>query len=315
VSATEQMSVRPARGLSRIKLLLALSRTHHGLIDLATPGLGALLWLGAFPPPATMAIGLIAAFAGYTAVYALNDLVDYVPDHEKIRQTGAWTDAKGLDSVYVRHPLAHDLLTLREGVMWVTAWALLALVGAYALNPICAAIFLLSCLCETVYCLFLRVSFLRILLSGVVKTAGGIAAILAVDPDPSVLFVLTFFAWIFFWEVGGQNIPSDWADVEEDRALKARTVPVELGFSRARVVVMCALLIAVGLSVALFWCTVAALHPVYVLGALSAGVTVLLVPAYRLYRTESAQAAADLFSRASYYPLAMLLVVLISAYV
>lgn len=315
MSAAESLSLRPAWGLSRLKLFLALSRTHHGLIDLATPGLGALLWLGAFPPPAVMLIGLLSAFAGYTAVYALNDVVGYRPDREKIRDSGAWTDDKGLDSVYVRHPLAQGLLTLRAGVLWAAGWALVALAGAYVLNPVCAVIFLLSCLAEVAYCLFLRVTSLRILLSGAVKTAGGVAAIFAVDPHPSPLFVLTFFAWIFAWEVGGQNIPSDWTDVEEDRALKARTVPVEMGLKRARVLVLGALLITAGLSVALYWCTAALLHPLYIIGALGAGVGVLLVPAHRLYRTESAQAAAALFGRASYYPLVMLLVVLVSAFV
>lgn len=315
MSATESPLGPPARRLARLKLFLALSRTHHGLIDLATPGLGALLWLGAFPSPAVMLIGLLSAFAGYTAVYALNDVVGYGPDREKIRNSGVWADNKGLDSVYVRHPLAQGLLSRREGMLWTIVWALVALAGAYVLNPVCAVIFVVSCLAEAVYCLFLRVTCLRILLSGGVKTAGGIAAIFAVDPHPSPLFVLTFFSWIFAWELGGQNIPSDWMDVEEDRALKARTVPVEMGMRRARLLVLGTLLVAVGLSVALYWCTAALLHPFYIVGSVGAGVCVLLMPAWQLYRTESAQAAAALFGRASYYPVVMLLVVLVSVFV
>jgi hypothetical protein len=33
----------------------------------------------------TTLLGLITVFAGYTAVYALNDLVDYRTDREKVR--------------------------------------------------------------------------------------------------------------------------------------------------------------------------------------------------------------------------------------
>ena len=72
-------------GFSRLKLFWALSRTPHGLLDMATPALGALLWLGRFPSLELIVIGLITTFAGYTAVYALNDVIDYRVDKEKIQ--------------------------------------------------------------------------------------------------------------------------------------------------------------------------------------------------------------------------------------
>ena len=27
--------------------------------------------------------------------------------------------------------------------------------------------------------------------------------------------MLLIFFWLFFWEIGGQNIPADWHDIEE----------------------------------------------------------------------------------------------------
>jgi len=75
----------PYTGFSRLKLFWALSRTPHGLLDMATPALGALLWLGRFPSLEVIVLGLITTFAGYTAVYALNDVIDYRVDKEKIR--------------------------------------------------------------------------------------------------------------------------------------------------------------------------------------------------------------------------------------
>ena len=74
--------------LSRVKLFLALSRTPHGLLDLATPALAALLWYGGLPPFGVIALGLLTVFAGYTAVYALNDVVDYRVDAEKLTAAG-----------------------------------------------------------------------------------------------------------------------------------------------------------------------------------------------------------------------------------
>src|SRR4030042_1670345 len=100
------------RGMARLKMFFALSRTPHGLLDMATPGLAALLWLGQFPSVRTVVIGLITTFAGYTAVYALNDLVDYRTDKEKLRLGGFQDSRNYLDAAIIRHPLAQGLLSI-----------------------------------------------------------------------------------------------------------------------------------------------------------------------------------------------------------
>ena len=220
-------------GLSRLKLFLALSRTPHGLLDLAAPALAALLWLGRFPPLGVTALGLLTVFAGYTAVYALNDVVDYRVDREKLRLEGP-QEGHYLDAVFVRHPLAAGRVSFPEGLGWTGAWALVALLGAYALNPVCALIFLGGCLLETAYCLLLKVSHLRLLVAGVVKSLGAVAAVFAVDPRPSPIFLAVLFLWLFFWEMGGQNIPADWHDVEQDRSLDSQDHPGGLGPATGR---------------------------------------------------------------------------------
>ena len=73
----------PFSGVARLKLFWALSRTPHGLLDMCTPCFAALLWLGALPPVDVVLIGLVTTFAGYTAVYAWNDVVDFRVDREK----------------------------------------------------------------------------------------------------------------------------------------------------------------------------------------------------------------------------------------
>ena len=55
----------------------------------APPPLAPLLWLGYFPSPYIVIIGLVTTFAGYTAVYALNDIVDYKVDKEKAAKVGS----------------------------------------------------------------------------------------------------------------------------------------------------------------------------------------------------------------------------------
>ena len=280
---------------------------------MATPALAAILWLGRMPSLKVSLLGAITGFAGYTAVYALNDVVDYRVDREKMRENAVRTSATtDLDAVYVRHPLAQGLLPYWQGLAWAAGWALVALLGAYLLNPMCALLFVAGCLLETIYCLLLRITFLRVLVSGVVKTSGGIAAIFAVDPHPSGTFLLVFFFWLFLWEIGGQNVASDWADVQEDLQVRARTIPVRFGFHGALIIIIFSLVLTVLLSLVLCWLIPTTLSPAYAFGALGVGLYLLLLPAYRLYKTKASQEAANLFSRASYYPAAMLLVLMVS---
>ncbi len=297
--------------VSRLKLFLALSRTPHGLLDLAAPALAALLWLGRFPPFSVTALGLLTVFAGYTAVYALNDVVDYRVDREKLRLKGPEV-GHYLDAVFLRHPLAAGRVSLTEGLFWTGTWALVAFLGAYALNPVCALIFLVGCLLETVYCLLLKVSHLRLLVAGVVKSLGAVAAVFAVDPAPSPRFLAVLFLWLFFWELGGQNIPADWHDVEQDRSLAARTIPVVLGLKKAAALALASLTGSLAFCLVALRLAQAPFSFVPQLLILGSGLYLLLLPAWRLFRSHTPGAAAALFNRASYYPLALLAMVLMS---
>jgi 4-hydroxybenzoate polyprenyltransferase len=302
----------PISGTARIKLLLALSRTPHGLIDMTTPAMGALLWLGSFPPMPVIFLGCLTAFAGYTAVYALNDVVDFRVDRQKAASGAFQTAGKDLDAALVRHPMAQGLLTWRQAVLWASAWGLLAIAGAYRLNPVCVLIFLSGAFLEVIYCLLLKVSYLRTFFSGAVKTCGCIAAVFAVDPSPAPVFLMVLFLWIFFWEIGGQNIPNDWTDVTEDHRQGARTLPVTLGTGPASQLILGANLFAVILSVLTVAVSGLPLSWFMFLGTVTAGAVFLLIPSHRLFTTQNPQQAMQLFNRASYYPLAMLVIVLAS---
>jgi 4-hydroxybenzoate polyprenyltransferase len=299
-------------GLSRIKLFWALSRTPHGLLDMSTPALGALLWLGTFPPLNIIILGIITVFAGYTAVYAWNDVIDYRVDQEKARIGSLRETDKYLDAVLPRHPMAQGLLSLREGLLWALGWSLLAIVGAYLLNPVCVLIFVAGCFLEAIYCLMLKVSPIRTIVSGGVKTSGAVAAVFAVDPYPSVLYIIALFVWLFFWEIGGQNIPADWADIEEDRQLQAQTIPVRLGTGYAALILLGCIILALAMNILVFYRSAVGINPPYVIVSLIAGVYLLLIPAFRLYISKERSHAMALFNKASYYPLVMLVVVVIN---
>jgi 4-hydroxybenzoate polyprenyltransferase len=299
--------------LNQIKLFLALSRTPHGILDMATPALAALLWFGAFPPAHVVWLGILTAFAGYTTVYALNDLVDYRTDKKRFERGLFPESPDDLDSVFVRHPIASNQLSIGRALLWTVGWALVTLFGTFLLNPLCMAIFLVACLLEAIYCLAWRSGYLKVFVSGAVKTSGAIAAIYAVDPNPSRLFLVLIFLWLFFWEIGGQNIPNDWADIEEDTALQASTIPVRFGHAFAAHVILVSLVLTTCLG-----CVVGAFSHlpnlwVYTAASVGIGFYFLFMPALNLYITRDRTAALALFNRASYYPAVMLLIVIMAS--
>jgi 4-hydroxybenzoate polyprenyltransferase len=299
-------------GFARLKLFFALSRTPHGLLDMCTPAFGALLWLGQFPPLYVIFLGLITTFAGYTAVYDLNDVIDYEADREKAAVNGFSNSQSDLDGLIVRHPMAQGLLSFKQGLIWTLAWGSAALIGAYILNPVCVLIFLAGCSLEAIYCMLWRVSPFRTIVSGAVKTSGAIAAVFAVDPDPSWAYVALLFLTLFFWEIGGQNIPNDWVDLNEDKRFKAQTIPVCFGLQTSRLIVLITLVLAICLSGLVFYFSRVDDVVFCVIISWTTGVYLLFVPALKLFRTLQVADAMALFNKASYYPPALFVVVLVA---
>jgi 4-hydroxybenzoate polyprenyltransferase len=306
-SLTSTLPTSIAHCRKKLNLYWALSRTPHGIIDMTTPCMAALLWLGEFPSVWVTLVGVITVFAGYTAVYALNDIIGYRSDQAKLRAGGfaGAAHSSDLDALLVRHPMAQGLISLPAGIAWAAGWGAVAALGAYWLNPVCLLIFGVGCLLETVYCLLWRVSPYRSLVSGVVKSAGSIAAVFAVDPRPSPFFLLFLFLVIFFWEIGGQNAPNDWTDIEEDRRFGARTIPVTIGRQRTRDIIMGSLLLALLSTLAMFLLSQTAFGPAIYLITLAVGIVLLIWPAWVLYDSRRKTDAMRLFNRASYFPMAL----------
>lgn len=296
---------------TKLNLFLALSRTPHGLIDMATPALGALLWLNGFPPPGIIVLGFITAFAGYTAIYALNDLLGWRSDRQKLTTAPATARANDLDAVGVRHPIAVGLLSFRAGLVWTLAWATVAILGAYLLNPFCILFFAAGGLLEASYCLLLKKSHLRAIISGAVKTMGAMAAVFAVDPNPSVIYLILLFLSLFFWEIGGQNVPNDWSDIEEDKRVAAKTIPIRFGPDLAIYIILTCLIITVTICTALFNFAGVAFSSPYMWVIWAVCIYLLLFPAVGLYQHKTPARAMALFNRASCFPLVLFILTII----
>ena len=81
-----------------------------------------------------------------------------------------------------------------------------------------------------------------------VKSSGPVAAVYAMDANPALPLLLLVFAWAFCWEIGGQNVPSDWNDTVEDKRVNAKTIPLQLGTEKAGYIVLFMLSLTVTLS-------------------------------------------------------------------
>jgi 4-hydroxybenzoate polyprenyltransferase len=290
-----------------LKRFFALSRTTHGVLDIAGPGFSALLWLGAFPGWQVLLLSLFTAFAGYTAIYALNDLVGVSIDREKFAGEGI-NQGYSVEASQMRYPLAQNLLSMRSGLIWFALWITLALIGSYLLNPTIILIVVAATLLEIVYCKLFKVTYLRTLVSGLVKASGPIAAVFVVNPNPPLHLLLLQILWLMLWEIGGQNIPADWNDVVEDKRVHGKTIPLIFGPKVSASIVVVSLILVVLTSLFLPSISPLNLGWPYLLISGLVGIFLLIIPGFQLYKTKESRQAARLFDRASYYPLAQLLV-------
>lgn len=286
-----------------MKRFFALSRTSHGVLDLATPAFCALLWAGRFPEWSVILLSIFTAFAAYTAIYALNDLVGMAVDREKFSRHDLNT-GYSVEASELRYPLARNILPFRSGLLWMAFWFILALIGSYLLNPSIVFILIAAAILEVIYCLLLKVTYLRTFVSGLVKASGPIAAVYVVDPNPAPASLLILLVWVFFWEIGGQNVPADWNDTAEDKSINAKTIPIHFGVEKAGLIVLATLTITVIASAFLPLVSPAALGWPYILASLIIGFVFLLRPGFQLSQNKDGRYAAMLFDKASYYPMA-----------
>lgn len=290
-----------------MRRFLALSRSAHALLDIAMPGFVALLWLGRVPGWTVLALCLGAATAGYTAIYALNDIMGVGDDRAKV--AGGVMPGYAVEASAMRYPIAQKLISLKGALAWFSFWMAAATLCIWFLNPRILVILLAAAVLEIIYVRLFRITWWRTLVSGLVKSAGPIAAVYAVVEQPHLPWLALMLPWLMLWEVGGQNIPADWNDIAEDRRVGGRTIPLVFGLPAAGKAVLVLLSGVVALSLLLPVMSPLPLGWPYRVAALAAGILLLLVPGWRLVRTLDGRQAARLFDHASLYPLAMLVII------
>jgi 4-hydroxybenzoate polyprenyltransferase len=296
-AASATLASRPAP--TTAESLFDLSRGRQATLSIAQPGLAALLAAGGMPGARVVAVGLVAAWAGFFAVFSLNDVLDRRVDAAALSAGKAEVDGYDLDAAFLRHPLAQGALTLRLSLLWVAGLALVAAVGAWLLDPLCLGLFGAAVALEVLYCALRSVTWAKTVVSGLMVGCGGLAGWAAVAPLRwSALPVFLFLA---LWEVGCRNLANDLADLGPDRAVGIRTVATTFGpavAARANLVVATGVLVTVPFLGLGAWAVAV---------ALASGVLLVAWPAVRLYREPTSARAGWYFNLASLYPVAVLL--------
>src|SRR5690606_18546488 len=106
---------------------------------------------------------LFTVLAGYTAIYALNDLVGVRDDVEKVRD--GLKSGYAVEASAMRYPLAQNLISMRDGWLWFGFWFAVAVIGIWRLNPKILIILVVAAALEVVYVKLLKVTWWRTVVS------------------------------------------------------------------------------------------------------------------------------------------------------
>lgn len=271
-----------------------LSRGRQALLSVAQPAMGALLALGHLPSPRVMALGLVAAAAGYLAVFSLNDVFDVRADTAALEIGMSEVDGYDIDTAFMRHPLARGDVSTSFSIAWVVGLGALSAACAYLLAPLCLVLFAAAVALEALYCSLRSITWLKTVVSGLMVGVGGLAGWVAVAPLSAA--AIPFFGFLALWEIGGRNLPNDLADLTADSAVGLTTVATVFG-ARAS-------------AAATAWVATATLLVLAFLGqplgvtvvSLAFGVWAMGLPAVALVRTPTSTQAGRYFNRASLLP-------------
>jgi 4-hydroxybenzoate polyprenyltransferase len=280
--------------VGRVAAIFDLSRGRQALMSVAQPALGAVIALGALPSITKVLLGLIAASTGFLAVFSLNDVLDRRADADALAIGLAEPDGYDLDVAYVRHPLARGELSMRAATLWVGGLAVVSIVTAAMLSPVCLLFFAAAVGLEILYCALRSVTWAKTFVSGIMVGVGGLAGWVAVA-DLSARAV-PFFAFLALWEIAGRNLPNDLADLVADGRTGLKTVATVFGPKVSA---------AVTLAGAVATLAMIAFLPMPVVAlalSLAAGIAVMGVPALALVRTATSSQAGAYFNRASTLP-------------
>lgn len=290
------------------KAYLGMSRGLVAVFVVGHAGLAAVFALGQLPDLKTIFIGILACFFGTASLISLNDLLDVELDKKRFAQDSSELD---LGSLFIHHPVARGIISFKAGVVWVVLTSLLSLLFMALINYRLWLLYFAIAFCVYLYCRLSQRTYWKFLAVATAVTLGALAGWLAVawPQKVSSTFIL-FITWTFLWEIGGRNLPNDFNDLEEDKELGIKTVPVVFGPQKAAQIIFIFLTLTYISSIFLVFTANLAL--VFSLATLALGFFLLLIPAYQLLKVPTAKMSVKLYNRSALYPMSMLLIFMLT---
>ena len=93
--------------------------------------------------------------------------------------------------------------------------------------------------------------------------------------------------------------------------MNAKTIPIRWGLAVANRIILVTIWLTLGMSTVVFYFSQVNYGLIFVGMSLALGVYLLLLPALKLNKSRQHSHAMALFNKASYYPLALLMIVLV----
>lgn len=303
------------RGLARIlevsRALLGFSRALQATFAITQAGLAALIALKGIPPYRIIVLGAVACLSGSYALTALNDMLDLPVDRERFKNLRSY-ESFDLSSLFIRHPLAQGIINYKIALTWIFSLSFLSMIFIYLLKPWLIIIYPLIASLVILYSFLNRVTPFKTFVIGMVIILGSLAGWLAVaKPNWQLMFLFAF--WMLFWEIGGRNIPNDFADAQEDIKIGMKTIPTVYGWKAASYVAFLFLVLTFLTSFILG--IALQLDYFYFASAFLAGTFFLIIPGGWLLANPTPETSMKVFNRSCLYPGLIFLLLLVNFWV
>lgn len=291
------------------RALLGFSRVIIATFALPQAGLGAVLALQKLPPLRITLIGAIAVLSASYALTATNDMLDVKIDKKRFENLRHF---KGFDvgSLFIRHPLAQGVISYKIGISWIASLSVISMVFTFFLKPWLIGLFLIMVVLVSLYSFLNTITTWKIFIIAVFVALGAVAGWLAVANPKPLLYI--FALWMFCWEMGGRNIPNDFADVDEDKNLGLKTIPTVFGAKVASIVAFVFLILTCLMAIAI--AVFSKLGLFFLVSSMILGAILLLWPGYKLLKDPKPEISLQLFNFSTLYPLFMIFLLLFTFY-
>lgn len=283
--------------------MLASSRPLQATLSITQPLLAAMIGFGTLLPLDALLLVGLGSLTGMFAVFALNDFLDFPLDRKGDQKLSKknWD----IDSALMLHPYAEGAISRNQQLIWIGINTLITVYILRILSTNALTLFFVALALELLYCYLSTRTEWKTVIAGLLVAVGGLIGWFAVGAPMNIPLLLSVGAFLFFWEIGGRNIPNDLSDRIPDAKKGIRTLatqygpelPAQLAFVLVILTIFSALAIGMLANLGMIYAAIVA----------ATGVGLLILPNLTLIQQSTHEEALRYFNKASLYPVVIFL--------